>query len=377
MLIIILALVGILVSIGIINYLSAVLRSQEEKAGEYPPFLYTIVQSLITLVFLSPTILLLVVSITLCSAPGSILNSLHFGWLIAIYITCFVVSLIVNCVLLKKRAAESYDEDNFVMNKIVHRSVLSLICSVAFLVIMIVGLIQTSSHTYQIATSKDLNLLKNLPSARSQHYVLVDDIDCADNDCSWFSAVDDFDGSIDGNNYIIKNINVSKIESSKSMFATNSGVISGLGLHFIGDLEKSYSFNYICNENKGELTNCTVITDSISVLVTSFGYKTNIGTSGSPKVDVYNTPTTGKYKIYYDAACGYYADGAYLTITNSTSGSTVLSETLVYSKEGTVEFSANAGDSIKISTRRYYDAYPGYYSDFRVIIETETARVIE
>lgn len=377
MLIIIFAIIGILVSIGIINYLSAVMRSKEKNTGEYPPLLYTIVQSLITLVFLSPTILLLVVSIILCSAPGSILNSLHFGWLIAIYVVCFIISLIANCLLLKKRAAESYDEDNFVMNKIVHRSVLSLICSVAFLVLMVVGLIQTSSHTYQIASLKDLNLLSNLPSAGSQSYVLVDDIDCADNDCSWFSAIEDFDGSIAGNSHIIKNIDASKIDKSKSLFTTNSGSISGLGLHFAGEIEKGYSFNYICSENKGELNNCTVITDSMSVLVTSFGYKTNIGTSGSPKVDVYNIPTTGQYKIYYDAACGYYADGAYLTITNSTTSQTILSETLVYGKEGTVEFYAKKGDDIKISTRRYYDAYWGYYSDFRVIIETETAREIK
>lgn len=107
-------------------------RRRREKA-EHRRFVC--VEWVKTLAFNIPTIFLFIISLILLSRPELILEHIHFGWIIVIYVTAFVLSMVVGGVVVGKsnHYSNSYE---FVKQ----RCAIMIAGAFAFIVLMGVGL---------------------------------------------------------------------------------------------------------------------------------------------------------------------------------------------------------------------------------------------
>ena len=107
-------------------------RRRREKAEHCR---FVCIEWIKTLAFNIPTIFLFVVSLILLSSPETILEHIHFGWIIGVYVTAFFLSMVVGGVVVGK---SNHYGDSYEFVK--QRCAIMIAVAFAFIVLMGLGL---------------------------------------------------------------------------------------------------------------------------------------------------------------------------------------------------------------------------------------------
>ena len=171
----------------------------------------TIVIGVILLLFVTVGILLLV-------TPMLMYKIIHFGWIIGLFILCPAIL-----------AALTYDMQ---AKQKMHTAIAIcyyIVC-IALIPLMIVGVSNSQSATYEIYTADDMRVLGNAPIDYDTVFILQNDIDFTDEDVSgWFGRRKEFDGIFEGNGYTLSNIVLSAEDKTLKYGGVGSSKPFGLG----------------------------------------------------------------------------------------------------------------------------------------------------
>ena len=154
--VLVIAAVAAVIMLGIVNYLWAVLRARYQKTGCWPGVLYAVLQTVITVLYLSPLALLAVYCAAVNLAPERFIEYSWFGISAAIYFGILVVFIIIGAVLLSKRRWGYYDRETDVfMYAVRHRAVFSFVISAAAAVGMVLGIIGVGAYQERVILKTD------------------------------------------------------------------------------------------------------------------------------------------------------------------------------------------------------------------------------
>jgi len=235
-------------------------------------------QTVITLLILTPVLLLFLWAYTMLKEPLSAFRYIHFGWVIAIYIVAFIVGIL---------AAFGVEY--------AHRKAILALGSIAFLVMMIVGMANTPD-VINISNASEFEAICNIPGSSKKQYELTADIDFGGKTSKCWGKIDNFTGTFNGNNHTISNLTVTSksgkldcgtiyvSESGKSNESSkvnglgfvqmNNGVIENLRFDHIDIVTKQDSYQFIgvvAAYNAGTINNCLVTNCTITTTEESGG----------------------------------------------------------------------------------------------------------
>lgn len=225
-------------------------QEREARRQERKEQIIEIVERLIHFIpivlFLLPIALLLLWANQMRTAPLVAFAHLHFGWVIAIYVVAFFVYVLMGCYCFK--------------NQKPFKGVLTILGSLSFLVLMIVGMLNMPD-TLSISTTAEFEAITNVPGAGKRNYELVADIDFEGKPSKCWGQIDIFTGTFDGNNHAIKNLTIESesraLEEVYSVFISESGTSN--------ESRDVNGFGFVQN-NKGVIENIRF--DQIDIVTT-------------------------------------------------------------------------------------------------------------
>ncbi len=124
----------------------------------------------------------------------------------------------------------------------------------------------SSGSPYVINSAKELAYFRSSLASKSyyQNKYLVLQVNVDLNNLSWLgigggTSGNSFKGNLDGNNHIIKNINMSVTGERKGFFNSNSGTISNLSVEgsLSGGNDGNVCYGLLAGINYGNITNCS------------------------------------------------------------------------------------------------------------------------
>ncbi|MBQ8322078.1 MAG: InlB B-repeat-containing protein [Clostridia bacterium] len=121
----------------------------------------------------------------------------------------------------------------------------------------------TNGEYSLITTAQDLENIQNNPTGK---YLFTNNIDF---EGGVWTPVSDFSGQIDGNGFKIINMTISVNEANGGFILNNTGTIKDLSFENItfgvSSTQKNDNYGVICANNSGLVSNCHLISGSISV----------------------------------------------------------------------------------------------------------------
>lgn len=208
---------------------------------------------------------LFIVGLLLFIKPILIYKLISYGWIIFALIVLTVISLVFTIVLICKEYIETQS------------FWLMLVSCIICIPLIIVGIVTSKNHTYEIYSASDMSAFANIPDGYGTLFVLKNDIDFEGEDVSWYGKKDEFSGVFDGGGYTLSNIHyagdVSVIEDHDSEYTcgfvgVNKGVIKNLNFEnctfdvnfYIEETYQNGGFGIAAglNDSGSKLYNCTV-----------------------------------------------------------------------------------------------------------------------
>ncbi|MBQ8725854.1 MAG: toll/interleukin-1 receptor domain-containing protein [Clostridia bacterium] len=242
--------------------------------------------------------------------PKVIFANIHFGVAIAVFVGLWIV---VPIVLSRHKGGSGDDLDSHILNnRKTSEKAMVWAVSLVTTFIFCIGMFTAGHRSYHLTTANDLNLLANLPSANTADYILENDIDFEGNEFGAFGKMGEFEGTFDGQGYVISNfvVNAQIGEVSDSYQGVNKysfGFITSITSGEIKDVtfdscvvkidyqreeQRSY-IGFVTGVNGGSIANCHVI-DCYIALRPQIGSVENFlvgGISACLGQDVYSTPS--------------------------------------------------------------------------------------
>ena len=219
---------------------------------------------------LSLTGIMVIFAVILFVSPMAAYKIMHYGWYIALYVLCPIIIAVMSANLRENNINDT--------EKKITKWILTL--NIAFIPLMIIGLLISRNATYMLNSADDMRVLANAPVNYNTLFVLENDIDFTDEDVSWYGKRKNFSGVFDGQGYTLSNITVdAKCRNIKLDNATapqglgfvrvNTGVIKNLNFEdcrFIVQNKKSRRDGYnmyfgiiAAYNDRGKIYNCNVI----------------------------------------------------------------------------------------------------------------------
>ncbi len=257
------------------------------------------------------------VGIALLIVPALVYQYIHFGWIIGVFISEAIITLLT--VIVKRYNRKMDDLPAFMLGGV----------SILLIPLMMVGVISSAHRTYSISTPDDMKVFGNAPVSDDTVYLLENNISFKDvDDLSWFGAQRNFKGFFDGQGYTLSDIKVKADTRGMKEFddiegidifglgfvRANSGIIKGINFKNCEVSVTSYNgghhmyFGMIAGFNRGKIYDCNItnckakcLADSSTTYHTSLTVGMN---SGSQYCVAENITVTG----VVDSADSFYKE---------------------------------------------------------------------
>ena len=207
---------------------------------------------------LAPFILLgLIGGVMLIINPVFVYSYLHWGLLLVVSAVVLLLGVFFTSMAINKLGT------TVLYNKIAR------ICSIITLPVVLVGILLSLGKTFEISTARQMNAFGNAPCTKNTLFVITEDIDFEGKEVRWYSAYEDFKGTIDGRGHTLSNFEAEVLvkktngDTSVGFVRKNHGLIKNLSFKDSKIWVTSDGYFYlnsvggIVGENHGKLTQCS------------------------------------------------------------------------------------------------------------------------